>query len=202
HEVEAAAAHQRIETALAVGADLRLERCHAARREEAAQQLAVGVVERRVLEDEQAGRRLVAAADHLEQRAPGRAEGAPVRQPRLDVREAGQRPEVVLLVAVERRLLAHAPPDRMRIGVDREVVGVVVDLAARHRRLSVSVWSDDHVSWTRIRGGCLPGRLEAESRGRKGLGWAATAPSGLRWLTRALEESYGRSMLRHRRSGV
>src|SRR6478672_9252041 len=47
----------------------------------------------------------------------------------LDVVEAAQREEVELLVVVERLLLAKPSPDRIRIGVDVEVVRVVVQLA-------------------------------------------------------------------------
>ena len=47
----------------------------------------------------------------------------------LDVVEAADGVEVVRLVVVERRLLPQAPEDRVRVGVDVEVVGVVVDVA-------------------------------------------------------------------------
>ena len=45
----------------------------------------------------------------------------------LDVVEAAQRVEVVALVVVERRFVAQPPPHRVRVGVDVEVVRVVVE---------------------------------------------------------------------------
>src|SRR5258707_589415 len=55
-----------------------------------------------------------------------RAVGLPLQRGREDVGEATQRVEVVLLVVIERRFVAQAPPYRVRIGVDPDVVGVVV----------------------------------------------------------------------------
>ena len=45
----------------------------------------------------------------------------------------GQRPEVVALVVVDRRLVAEPCVDRVRVGVDLDVVGVVVDVGSRRR---------------------------------------------------------------------
>ena len=56
-----------------------------------------------------------------------------VDQAALDVFEAADREEVVLLVVVERRLLAQPPEHRVGIGVDLDVVGVVVDVAGARR---------------------------------------------------------------------
>src|SRR5262249_58651579 len=85
------------------------------------------VVKRRILEDHHAGRELHVVADQLEQRASGGAVGSPLGETRCHVLVATQGPEVVLVVAIERRLVPHPPPDRMRIGVDLEVVRVVVE---------------------------------------------------------------------------
>ena len=54
--------------------------------------------------------------------------GLPVEHGRVDVVPAAQREELVLLVPVQRRLVAQPLPHRVRVGVDVEVVGVVVDL--------------------------------------------------------------------------
>ncbi len=55
----------------------------------------------------------------------------------LDVVEPAQGVEVVALVVVERPLVPEPPPDRVRVGVDLEVVRVVVDvgLGGGHGRL-------------------------------------------------------------------
>ena len=50
----------------------------------------------------------------------------PVDQAALHVVVATERVELVLLVVVERRFVAQPLPDRVRVGVDLEVVGVVV----------------------------------------------------------------------------
>ena len=55
HEVEAAGTDERVEAVDAELADLRLERVHLLRREDPRQQPAVHGVDRRVLEDEDAG---------------------------------------------------------------------------------------------------------------------------------------------------
>ena len=109
-------------------AHLRFQLGDAARREHARQQRTVHVVRRRVLEQDAAGRDLDALLDQLEHRAATGAVGAPVDRAALDVVEAAHREEVVLLVVVERCLVAQPPPDRIRIRVDLEVVRVVVQL--------------------------------------------------------------------------
>src|SRR5262249_21525949 len=91
------------------------------------QQRAVRGGKRRVLEEDHAGWELDVVADQLEQRAPGRAVSPPLGETRCHVLVATQGPELVLLVAIERRFVPHPPPDRMRISVDLEVVWVVVD---------------------------------------------------------------------------
>ena len=47
----------------------------------------------------------------------------------LDVGEAAEAPEVEPLVVVERRLVPKALVGRVRVGVDLDVVGVVVQVA-------------------------------------------------------------------------
>ena len=81
---------------------------------------------RRVLEDEHAGRQLDLRLDHLEHRALGRAVGLPLDQAALHVVVAAHRVELVLLVVIERGLVAEPLPHRVRVGVDVEVVRVVV----------------------------------------------------------------------------
>src|SRR5262249_35369864 len=106
-----------------------LERCDAPGREHAAHQAAMQVVYGWVLEDEHAARSGHTGADHFEHRPLAGNEGLPLARAGLDVREAADRKEVVAVVAVQRHLVAHALPDRIRIVVDLEVVRVVVDLA-------------------------------------------------------------------------
>ena len=111
-------------------ADLRLERGHPPRREHAGQQAPVDGVDRRVLEDEHARRHLDVGLDQLEDPASARDVGLAVDEAPLDVFVAADRVEVVLLVVVERRLLAQAPEHGVRIGVDLDVVRVVGDGSA------------------------------------------------------------------------
>ena len=98
-----------------------------------------------VLEDEHAGRQLDPGLDELEDRALGRAVRLPLDEPALHVLVTAHRVEVVFLVEVERRLVAQSLPDRVGVGVDGEVVrvvvrggrsrGHVVSLAAAERRV-------------------------------------------------------------------
>ena len=109
-EVEPARAHQRVEGLRAELPDLRLDRHHPLRCEDPGQDPTMDVVDRRVLEQHVAGRKLDPVLDHrlddLEQHPLGGAVGLPVRQARLDVVESAQRVEVERLVVVERRFLA------------------------------------------------------------------------------------------------
>ena len=123
------ASTQRVEGAGAELAHLRLDGVHRLRREHARQQAAVQVVDRRVFHEDQAGRDVEAGHDRLERRSLARAVGVPVDEGLLDVVVAAQRVEVELLVAVERRLVAHPLPERVRILVDLVVERVVVDVA-------------------------------------------------------------------------
>jgi hypothetical protein len=123
-EVEATRTLQVVEQAAGVAADPILDLGDRPRGEHPAQHVAVHVVARRVLVDEAVGEIVHRAADHFEDVALLGAVGAPVDQHLEDVLEASESPEVVLLIAVERRLLPHAPPDGMRVGVEAVVVGI------------------------------------------------------------------------------
>ena len=125
-EIEAAGIHERIERGDTERSDLRLDVEHPLRREHPAEQAAVQVVRRRILEQDVPRRHLDAALDRFQHRALARDVGLPVDEAPFDVGEAAQRVEVVLLVVIERALIAEATPDRVRIVVDLEVVGVVV----------------------------------------------------------------------------
>ena len=83
----------------------------------------------RVLEDEDARRHLDARLDDLQDPAAPGDVGVAVDQPALDVLEAAQRVEVVLLVVVERRLLAEPCEHGIRVGVDLDRVRVVREIA-------------------------------------------------------------------------
>ena len=63
--------------------------------------------------------------------AVARHERLGVEQPVEHVVVAAQRVEPVLLVPVQRRFVAQPLPDRVRVGVDRVVVRVVVELGRR-----------------------------------------------------------------------
>ena len=89
-------------------AHLVLERRHAPRREDPGHEAAVHRVDRRVLEQDHAGRQVDAGLDDVEDVAAGVGEHLPVDERLLDVGVARQRPEVVALVVVGRRLLAEA----------------------------------------------------------------------------------------------
>ena len=125
-EVEAARPDEWVQRARRVVPDLRLDGRHALGGEDAAHDPAVQVVVRRVLEDEHARRHLDLRLDHLEHRALGRAVGLPLDQAALHVVVAADRVELVLLVEVEGGLVPEPLPDRVGVGVDVEVVGVVV----------------------------------------------------------------------------
>ena len=111
-------ADQRVEALRAEFADLRFERVHLARGEHPGQQLAVDVVDRWILEDEHARRDLDIGLDELDDRALGRAERLVVDQRLVDVGEAAQRVEVVLLVVVQRCFVAEPRGNRIGVGVD------------------------------------------------------------------------------------
>ena len=130
-EVEALVRNQRVEHVCAVRTDLRLERVHLLRGEDPGEHAAMRGVHGRVLHDEHPARRGVAGLDRLQHAAVRGAERVVVDEAALDVLEAAQRVEVVLLVVIERCFLAETPKHRVRIHVDVDVIGVEGDLALR-----------------------------------------------------------------------
>ena len=90
-----------------------------------------------------------------------------VLQRRLDVGEAAQPPEVEALVVVERRLVPQPPVGRVRVGVDLDVVRVVVEVV-RHDSPSecyTTVWTI-HLYGTRDQNGLRKAHGLAYSRHR------------------------------------
>ena len=84
------------------------------------------VCDRRVLEDEDARRHLDVGLDQLEDRRRARrCSVSRSTSPRSTSSKRLTRVEVVLLVVVERRLLAQPAEHRVRVGVDLDVVRVV-----------------------------------------------------------------------------
>jgi hypothetical protein len=67
----------------------------------------------------------------IEDRALGRTEGLKIDQRVIDIGEATQRIEVVLLVVVQRNFLAQPPKHRIRVGVQLHVVRIEVHIAGR-----------------------------------------------------------------------
>ncbi len=122
-------ADQRIQTTRAEFTDLGFQRIDLARRENSSQQLAVDVVQRRVLEDHDARRHLDVRLDQLEDRPPRRAESLVIDQRPVDIGEPAQRIEVVLLVVVQGRFLAKPAKHPIRVSVELNVVRVAVDVA-------------------------------------------------------------------------
>ena len=132
--VEAAGADERIEDADAVLAHLVLELGHRPGREHARHEAAVHAVLRRVLEHDHAAGELDAGADDVEDVAAGVRERLPVHEAAFDIGTARQRPEVEVLVVVDRRLVAEARVGGVGVGVDADVVGVEV-----HRPVSCTI---------------------------------------------------------------
>ena len=105
---------QRIQAARGELADLRFQREHLARGEHPRQQVAVDVVDRRILENQCARRYFHTGLDDLEERAATRDERLVVDDGLVDVIEAAQCVEVVLLVVVQRCLLPEPGEHRIR----------------------------------------------------------------------------------------
>jgi hypothetical protein len=106
------------------------------RREDPRQQLPVDVVYRRVLEDQSARRDFHARLDDLEHRTARGAERLVVVQRGVDVVVPAERVEAMPLVEIERGIVADPAKHRIRIGVEFDLVGVVIDVvtgADRHR---------------------------------------------------------------------
>ena len=133
-EVELVGADEWVEAAGAELSDLGFERRHPVRREHPRHQSPVDGVHGRILEDEHTGRHLDVGPDQLEDAAPARDVGLRVEKATLDIVEPADGVEVVGLVVVERRLLPQPAEDRVRIGVDFDVVRVVVDVTGARDR--------------------------------------------------------------------
>ena len=86
------------------------------------------IVDRWVLEQDDAGWELDAAQDDVHRGAAARPIRLPVVKLARDILVPAQCVEVVLLVVVQRRLVAQPLPRRVGIVVDREIVRVVIDL--------------------------------------------------------------------------
>ena len=115
-EIEAPAFNQRVQRLGAKGADLRLQRVHLFGREHAGEQAAMHGVQRRVFEDENAGRDGHVLLDDLKNAAAAGDEGIAVEQAALDILVAAHRVEIILLVVIERRFLAQPGPGRIGVG--------------------------------------------------------------------------------------
>ena len=134
HVVEAVAVAFGIEELRAQLTGARFERANSARREGPAHDAAQIVMIGRVQEDHHSepgiGHRrfgiVGGRVDHLEHGAARGAIGLPLERRLQHIGEARQCVEVVALVVVERRFVAHPLPHRVRIRVDLGVVGVVV----------------------------------------------------------------------------
>ncbi len=90
-------------------------------------------------------RHLDVGPDQFDDAAAAGDEGLRVEIAPLDVGEPAHGVEVVGLVVIERRLLAQPAEDRVGVGVDRHVVGVVVHVAHtlhRHDTTSRGFMSD------------------------------------------------------------
>jgi len=98
------------------------------------------VVERWILEEDDAWWNLDAAHDDVHGRSATRAVCVPVRKLSRNVLVPAQRVELVLLVVVQRGLIPQSPPCGVGIVVDLEIERVVVHLdgvGTSHRRALV-----------------------------------------------------------------
>ena len=123
-EVEAARPDLLVEDHLDELAHVVLDGLDRAGCEGPAHQVAVHRVERWVLGDHRVGDLVVAGANHLEDVALVGAVGLVVDEGVEHVLEARERPEVVLVVAIEGCFFAHPAPGGMGVGVEGVVVGV------------------------------------------------------------------------------
>ena len=134
-DVEPVGADEGIEAADAVAADLILELGHPFRREDPRQKPTLGRVDRGILEHHHALGQRDVRLDDVEDVAVGAGEHPPVHQRPLDILVPGEKPEVVALVVIDRRLVAEPGIGGVGVRVDLDVVRVVV-----HARIR-----DDHV---------------------------------------------------------
>ncbi len=127
-EIETAGADQRIQLPGAEFAHQRLHREHAPGREDPGQQAAVQIVQRRILEKQDARRHLDVVEEDVSGGAAAGSVSLPVRQFARHVLVSTQRIEVVLFVVVQRRFFAHPLPHRVRVVIDVGIVWVVIQL--------------------------------------------------------------------------
>ena len=126
-DVEPVGPDQRVEAGDAVGPDPVFDLGHPARGEHPRHQPPQHRVLGRVLEHHHAIGHVEVGFDQFEDVAAAIGEDLPVQQRAFDVGVPGQRPEVVARVVVQRRLVAQPSVDRIGIGDDRGVVGVVMN---------------------------------------------------------------------------
>ena len=136
HEVATALRHERLEQADGGGADERLEALHPARREGAAHELPEPIVARRVEGDHHRRGLEHLRVQPLEDDAFRRAVGRPVDERWQHVAEARQGPELELLVAMERLVVAEPAVDRVRIFLELVREGVQLHAAYGDIRMS------------------------------------------------------------------
>ncbi len=129
HEVEPLAADEGIQTFSTEFADLGFESADLARGEHPGQQLAMDVVDRRILENDEARRDVDVGLHGFQHVTPGRAERFDVDRCTVDVRESAQCVEVVLAVVVQRRFLPKPRIRRVRTDIQLDVVGVITNIA-------------------------------------------------------------------------
>ena len=127
-EIETTRTDERIQFPGTEFAYQRLHGKHPPGSEDPGEQATVQIVQRRILEQQNARRHL----DVVEQDVGGGAAAGPVRLPvrqfARDVLVPTQRIEVVLFVVVQRRFFAHPLPHRVWVVVDVGIVWVVIQL--------------------------------------------------------------------------
>ncbi len=132
YEVELVVLHQGLGGSFEEGADTVLNGADGPWGEEPGHEPPVNGVERRILEDEKSGGQIDPRRSDLVDAALGRAECVTIGEDLGDVIEPCQGPEVVLLVSIDRRLVAHTSVHGVRRRVKVPVVHVEVDVCGRH----------------------------------------------------------------------
>jgi hypothetical protein len=171
HHVEARASHQTIEVLHRDLADARLEGADAARREGLRDEVPVTRLLGRIHEDHQRARE-ARVAHQLEHRPLRRGERLPVEQCVVAVGEAGHRPEIEPRVVVRRRLVPHAPVQRVGVDVDLVGVGVVLEVHFSHRNAGSTRFPTSS-RCSHARAGGRPPQS----------GWSSSTPRSRTWAT-------------------
>ena len=125
-EIESPRTDERVEFAGAEFTHQGFDGQHASRREDTRQQPAVQVVQRRILEQQNARRHLDVVEQNVGGGPAAGSIGFPVVQFARDVVVAAQRIEVVLFVVIQRRFFTHPFPHRVRVVVDIGIIRVVI----------------------------------------------------------------------------